>query len=995
MPMPTEPPAFLALAETISSLIALIQGDKIVYVNPAGRAILGYPPDAIIGRDFWDFVHPDSRAAAQARGRARQQGIPQPKRFLERLATGDGREVWMDYSIDVLLLDGQTTTLVTGHDVTERKRVEDALRESEERFRAAFHSASIGKAISSCDLRILQVNDVMCRTTGYSREELLAMDQPIARLTHPDDLDVGMEGVRAMLAGERQTTRHLKRYLHKQGHTIWGDLTASIVRDAQGAPLYFVIEVEDVTERKRMEDALRSSEERFRAAFDNASIAKAITSPDMRLLQVNASFCRMLGYAREELLAMETPIQRITHPEDHDVGRDEILAMLRGERDSMRILKRYVHKDGRTVWGMLTTTIVRGEKRVPLYFVTEVEDITERKAAEDALRSSEQRFRNLGTQAPVMMVGMDREGRIQSVSNYWLERMGYAHDEVIGRLGADFITLNSHLALLRAFEARQRTNDTAVRNVPLQSIRKDGSLMDVILTAVVEFDDQGEPRGVITVGLDVSELNRADEALRRSEERFRGLFQTSPVMMCTVDAQNRIRDVNDCWTEAFGFTREEAVGRNGFDFLSPDSRRRMEGTQPGEPAPWVASMRNQPVQGVRKDGSLLDLIVTTVPELDERGETCGLICVSMDVTALRENELRYRALVEWAPEAIIVADADSRMFVDANANAEALFGMPREELLAQDVLATSPPMQANGRASPEYAADVIGRAMRGETPVFEWLHYGVGRREIPCRIHLSRLPAAGKNLVRATITDISSEKRMQEELRHQEKMAAMGVLAAGVAHEIGNPLLAMSMATQSLERKSTDPYAQRKLSLIGEHIDRISKIVRQMNDLSRPQSVERTRTCLKRTIERAVEIARFDKRAKDVEVRLDLPEMPFLVAIEDQITQVCLNLALNAFDAMAGNPEQRARVLTVAARIEGERVLVTFEDSGSGIAAEHGARLFQPFFTTKQPGQGTGLGLSVSHRIIRDHGGALTFENRREGGARFRFDLPLEAPHRT
>src|SRR5262249_55626297 len=162
--------------------------------------------------------------------------------------------------------------------------------------------------------------------------------------------------------------------------------------------------------------------------------------------------------------------------------------------------------------------------------------------------------------------------------------------------------------------------------------------------------------------------------------------------------------------------------------------------------------------------------------------------------------------------------------------------------------------------------------------------------------------------------------------------------------------------------KTNDEYSQRKLTLIREHIDRITRIVRQMNDLARPQNAARTRTDLNRTLERAIEVARFDRRAAGVRVELALGQVPLVVAVEDQLTQVFLNLPLNAFDAMSANPTGRDRVLTVGSRLEGDAVRVTFADTGPGIPAEHQARLFQPFFTTKQPGKGTGLGLTVSHR---------------------------------
>ncbi|HZN62810.1 MAG TPA: PAS domain S-box protein, partial [Planctomycetota bacterium] len=129
--------SFLSLAETLSSLIAIIQGDKLAYVNPAGCALLGRSKDYFLGRNFWEAVHPDDREHAIARGRARQAGVPMPKRILERLVHADGHTIWIDYSVDLIQLDGRPATLVTGIDVTERKRVEQELQRSEARLAEA------------------------------------------------------------------------------------------------------------------------------------------------------------------------------------------------------------------------------------------------------------------------------------------------------------------------------------------------------------------------------------------------------------------------------------------------------------------------------------------------------------------------------------------------------------------------------------------------------------------------------------------------------------------------------------------------------------------------------------------------------------------------------------------------------------------------------------------------------------------------------------------
>ena len=607
-----EQASFLALAETLSSLIALMQDEELIYVNPAGCALLGRPREYFPGRKFWEVVHPDDREVAIARARARIAGIPQPKRLIERVLHADGSTIWMDYSIDVIELQGRPTTLVTGYDVTERRRMEEELRQSEERFR------------------------------------------------------------------------------------------------------------------------------------------------------------------------------------------------------------------------------------------------------------------RLCMQAPVLLMSFEPDGRVREVSNYWLQTMGYERDEIVGRDGWRLLTEDSRIRLRKTIDENQRSRETVIKNLPLRAFRKDGSTIDLLSTSVAELSDAGEPRGAICVEVNLTELQRAEETLRESEER-------------------------------------------------------------------------------------------------------------------------YRALVEHAPDAILVLDADKGTFVDANAHAEKLFGYPRERLLTMGPLDFCPKHQADGRSSCDVANDETRKVLEGETAAFEFTHVNASGREIQCQTRLSRLPATGRQLIRVTITDITELKHLEEKIRHADRLAAAGALAAGVAHEIGNPLTAISIAAQSLERRACDDYTQTKLTLIREHIDRIARIVRQMSELFRPQSRQRSRCDLNQVVRRAVDMLRYDLRAKGSEIVYELAErLPLVDALEDELTQVCINLALNAFDAMATNPADRPRRLTIRSGHSGSRVRVSFHDTGPGVSAEARARLFQPFFTTKAAGKGSGLGLSVSFRILEEHEGALRLEDAAAGtGATFVFEVPL------
>ena len=730
---------FQSLAETLSSLIALIRGGKIIYANPAACALLGYPRQWFVGRDFWEVVHPDDRQRAIARGRARAAGLDQPKRVRERLVHADGHVIWMDYSIDIVMFEGQPTTLCTGHDVTEQRRMEQQLARSEARLAEAQRIGSIGSWEWDVPGDRIDWSDELCRIYGTGPREFGTSLQNYLALVHPEDRVMARNAMeQALERGGAFAFEHRIVRADGEVRTIFG--RGEVFRDASGAPIRAAGTGQDISEKKRMERELQQSEERFR---------------------------------------------------------------------------------------------------------------------------------NLCLQAPVMLMSFDPDGRVRDVSNFWLQTTGYARQEVIGKQGFGFITPDSRERLQRAIEENQRNNEVVIKNMPLRGICKDGSTIDLLSTSVAEVDDAGGNRGAICVQINLTDLQRAEQALQESAER-------------------------------------------------------------------------------------------------------------------------YRALVEHAPEAIMVLDVELDRFVDVNEPAEKLFGYSREKLLTMGPLDFCPERQADRRTSCEVVADEHKKVLAGGTAVFEFTHVDAAGREIVCQTRLSRLPAAGRQLIRATITDITEIKHLQEKVRHAEKLAAVGVLAAGVAHEIGNPLMALSMAAQSLERRTGDGYTQNKLSLIREHIDRIARIVRQMSDLSRPPNGRRAEHDLNRIVRRAVEMVRYDQRARNAEIHYELAEhLPAVELVEDELTQVCINLALNAFDAMADNPPERPRRLRIQSVAAPGVLRLVFHDNGPGVPHDVRSRLFQPFFTTKDVGQGSGLGLSVSYRILQEHDGRLALDETVTEGASFVLELPI------
>ncbi len=276
--------------------------------------------------------------------------------------------------------------------------------------------------------------------------------------------------------------------------------------------------------------------------------------------------------------------------------------------------------------------------------------------------------------------------------------------------------------------------------------------------------------------------------------------------------------------------------------------------------------------------------------------------------------------------------------------------------------------------------------------------------------HLNEaLPIKGKDEIRELAIEFESmrkkllesyqnlEKKIEERTRalreaqfqisHQEKMASIGLLAAGIAHEIGNPLTSISSMTQIIKRKVNDENVEQYVNTIRENIERISRIVRELVDFARPSSLEATWVNVNDVIRNAYGIVKYDKRAKMVDFQLHLQEdLPNLFLVPDQLLQVILNMLINAMDALKDGKGQ----IEITSKLEDDQVIISIADDGVGIPEENLNKIFEPFFTTKDVGRGTGLGLSVSYGIIKNFNGSIQVQSEVGKGSVFTIKLPIQ-----
>jgi PAS domain S-box-containing protein len=495
---------------------------NIVAGNQAAERILGLPLAEIIGaRGFTSLlpcVHSDGRPVLESERPTRlmvRTGKPLTGHVVGIKRPG-GAHTWLLVNTGFLRHHDSADwygAVSSFTDITAQRNAENALRESEERYRRTFELAGSGLAHVSLDGRFLRVNRRLCDFLGYSERELVGM--MVKDLSHPEDRDAVDERRQKLIAGEVESIRLEKRYLRKDGATVWAKIAIAMERDAAGKPLYAISVLDDITERKHIDAALRESEERYRRTFELAGSGVAHIGLDRKFIRVNRRLCEILGYPEPELIGMTG--RQISHPHDLDVINRERAKLYAGEIDHVRVEKRYRRKDGSTVWVAFSMVVERDDGGKPLYEIAIFDDITERKRAEEAVRESEARFRSLTQLSSDWYWEQDAEFGLKFMSRRMGERTGLDAAAYLGRKRWDQPALNLTAADWAAHRAQLERHEP-FRDFEMERQNPAGGTRWISVSGEPILDVDGRFTGYRGVGSDITARKQAEAELKRAHD---------------------------------------------------------------------------------------------------------------------------------------------------------------------------------------------------------------------------------------------------------------------------------------------------------------------------------------------------------------------------------------------------------------------------------------------------------------------------------------------
>ena len=894
-------------------------------------------------------------------------------------------------------------------DITERKRNEDTLQQ----LSMAVEQSPASVIITDPHGNISYVNRKFTECTGYRPEEVLGKNPRILKSgrTSPDVY-------RSLWSTIKQGHEWHGELCNKKknGELYWEAATIRPITGAKGAITHYLALKEDITERRRAEEALKASEKRYRLLFERNLAGVLRTTMEGRVLDCNQATARMFGYdSPEEVLML--PVLSFYHQSS---DREAFLTKLKSEKSVTNHEMRFRRKDGDSFWAIVNLSLVDDDSSVGGIIEGTLVDITERKRAEEELYGSRQMLRSILDAIPQRVFWKDRNSIYLGCNRAFATDAGVeAPAAIIGKSDFD-LAWNQMADAYRADDKLVMEQGLPRLNFQERQSRPDGSVLWLQTSKLPLRDRQGKVTGVLGTYEDITERKEAEKELRLTQF---SLEHASDAVEW-VDPEARIVFVNEAACRFLGRSREELLSLSIPDinpFFSMEVWRKF----------WseikIRGSMTFESQHKAKQGRIFPVEITANYLEFDGQEYCFAFVSDITERKRAEGELRLTKFsMENASDAVEWIDSEARIVYVNQAECRAL-GRSREEILSLSIPDIDP-------LFPKDVWRTFWEQLKARgSMTFETQHKSKQGRVFPVEVTANYLEFDGQEYCFAFARDITDRRALESQLRHAQKLEGIGQLAAGIAHEINTPIqfvadnltflrdswksthellelyrsaiqnaaamtllpdvvAALKQAEQKCDLDFIVAEVPRAIDQGLEGAHRVAEIVRAMKEFSHPDSADKTATDLNKAIESTITVARNEwKYAAEVTTDLD-ENLPPVVCYPGDINQVILNLVVNAAHAIKGKVKdgEKGRI-TVCTRTRGEFAEISIADTGTGIPEAIRTRVFDPFFTTKEVGKGTGQGLSLAHGVVvKKHSGKIWFETEMGQGTTFFIHLPIK-----
>ncbi len=782
--------------------IAILEGPEFRYlkINHLLAEINGLPIEDHIGRPLAEVLPDAVDDIIPGLSKVLETGVPSPQReFSTRLPGGPNKtRHFIDSFFPITGIDGKPKAVgAVVIDITERKQAEEALRQANEGLekRVEEQTAKLAKAIDTLGKEVqerekaeekirtsekmlqeaqkiahlgsfewviaqnqLSLSPELCRIYGIKSQKFEGTVEEFFSQIHPEDLDKVKSSFKNAVRNHSSFSLE-ERIKRPDGTVRVLYIAGEVIVGNDGTPVKVIGVCQDITERKLAEHALQESENRLRRIYEAANDAIFVIDPVKNaIVETNTKARKMLGYSEQEFTGL--PVRKV-HPQEMEIITEFWERIVSGEviRNDKLTCKA---KSGRIFPAEISFSRVVIKDNI--YVLALVRDITERKNAEKALKEKESRYRTLYTKTPVMLQSIDSEARIISVSDFWLDTLGYQRDEVIGRRIFDFLTEASRKYAEQVYFPRfLKTN--FLKEEELQFRKKNGEVIDVLLSAIAELDEYGKMVRTLAVLIDVTKRKQAEEERDSLRRRNELILNSAGEGIYGVDLDGNVTFVNPAAEKMVGWEKDELIGKTMHSILH---HSRVDGTfYPFDECPIIAAFKDGLIYNNdnevfwRKDGTNFPVEYTSTPML-EKGKIIGAVVVFEDVTkrkqteeALRESNAKTAAILEVIPDLMFRLSADGTHLDFYSSSLDELYLDPKD-FLGKRIDEVLP-----AEVSQKYRYHIQRAFESSELQRFEYkLAFPEGSR-----IYESRMVVSGDNETLTIVRNISERKKAEEALK--------------------------------------------------------------------------------------------------------------------------------------------------------------------------------------------------------------------------------------
>ncbi len=1005
------------LVEYQTDLVVKVALDgTFLFVSPSYCKMFGKTEDELLGKTFMPLVHEDDRERT-AKEMEKLYYPPHSVYIEQRAKTVNGWR-WLGW-MDTAILDkkGDVTAIIgVGRDIAKRKQAEklqnalfkisESVNQSNnlENLLISIHT-TLGTLIDTTNFYIA-LYDIesglysfpycvdQYENSDFTPQQLKKSLTDYVRRTEQPCLINQQTHEHLINAGEVELIGHPSPiWLGVPLKTPNGIIGVVVVQSYDNPNAYTEDDLDIMSfaseqialaiERKRVEKALQESEEKYRELFDESVAAIYLFDSNKNFIDSNQAGLDLLGYSRDELLKMSIP--------DVDADPEEVVnahqKLLTGNNliDFEHRLKR---KDGTVITVLNNSKSFTDSKGNVVAVQSTLLDISKRKQSEKALKESEEKFRAFTNQTTEGITVANMDGKYVFVNPAFCKMSGYNKDELLNMTVFDMTDFKKATKQQIKTKFSQNLNSIEGVRMKVKLRKKDNTVyFTEILGKIITIGGDNFALGTVR---DVTQHLHAEELLKESEKKYRNLFEIAQEGIWVINAESRTTLVNKSMTDMLGYTEKEMMGKHLFDFMDKQGieiatkliKRREAGIK-----------EQHDFEFLTKKGNRIITTIETAPIYDDNKKYIGAIAGVINITdrkaaetALIESKKQYDEILDRSNAVVYVKDLEHK-YIYVNLKFKKILNLPMKDLLNKtdyelfpketaDILIENDMKVSSKQKHYRVHEDIVNddgkhTYISDKFPLFD----SNGKMYATCGISTD-------------ITDLldaqKKEKQIQQQLVRKDRLIHAGHLAAGVAHEINNPMTVLHGSLEEI-KESKDALTDDVIDGMLRVSRRIKKIISNLLIFTSQTEQNLEIIDINSIVQNTFLLISNLLHKSSIEFSLDLSkDKPKFKADPVQLQQVFINIIFNAMHAMKDGGQ-----LKVKTYIQNNKICISFEDNGIGIAEENLKSIFLPFYTTKEVGEGTGLGLSISHGIIKEHGGNILVTSKVNKGTTFTITLPI------